>query len=92
MCRNCASVAGHPFVLLKRSLCCVAFVKTPTGYIMFDVARHSNGEGSARRWRERRLRSWLRHERLAMVTAVAEATHHSSRKQRTVTAAYDAPR
>ena len=38
---------------------------------MSDVARDCSGEGSARRWRERRLRSWLRHERLAIRMAVA---------------------
>ena len=40
---------------------------------------------SARRRRERRLLSWLRHERLTLAMAVAEATHHSSRGQRPAT-------
>ena len=43
------------------------------------------GTGSARRRRERRLRSLLRHVRLAVAMAVAEATHHSSRGQKTAT-------
>ena len=41
---------------------------------------------SARRRRERRLRSMLRHERMAVAMAVAEATHQSSRGQNTATA------
>ena len=34
--------------------------------------------GSARRRRERRLRMHLRHERLSVAMALAEALHHSS--------------
>ena len=37
-----------------------------------------DGDGSVRRWRERRLRSWLKHERMAL----SECKHHSSRGQR----------
>ena len=59
--------------------------KTFAGHIMSDVARDSSGEGSGRRRRERRLPSWLRHERLARRMALAAATHHSSRRQRTRT-------
>ena len=36
------------------------------------------GTGSARRRRERRLRSMLRHERMAVAMALAEALYHSS--------------
>ena len=36
------------------------------------------GTGSARRRRERRLRSMLRHERMAVAMTLAEALHHSS--------------
>ena len=36
------------------------------------------GTGSARRRRERRLRSMPRHERMAVAMALAEALHHSS--------------
>ena len=58
------------------------------------------GSSAARRRRERRLRSFLRHERLAVAMAVAEARHHSSRGQTTATAiseveeqeTYNAPR
>ena len=36
------------------------------------------GTGSARRRRERRLRSMLRHERMSVAMALAECTHHSA--------------
>ena len=39
------------------------------------------GEGAARRRRERRLRSWLRHERQSVAMALAEQKHHASRGQ-----------
>ena len=50
---------------------------------MMDVVRDDagGGTGSARR-RERRLRSFLRHERMAVVMALSEFMHHSSRGQR----------
>ena len=41
------------------------------------MADHA-GAGSARRRRERRLRSWWRHERMSIACALAEALHHSS--------------
>ena len=34
--------------------------------------------GAARRRRERRLRSWLRHERMTVAMALAEASHHTA--------------
>ena len=34
--------------------------------------------GSVRRRRERRLRSWWRHERMSIAAALVEATHHSA--------------
>ena len=40
------------------------------------------GTGSALRRRERRLRSFLRHERIAVAMALSEFKHHSSRGQR----------
>ena len=43
------------------------------------VARDGGGGTScARRWRERRLPSFLRHERMAVALHLAEALHHSS--------------
>ena len=39
-----------------------------------------DGPSSARRRRERRLRSWLRHERMTVAAALAEALHHSAPK------------
>ena len=38
------------------------------------------GTGSARRRRERRLRSWLRHEQQSIAAVLASVTHHSFRK------------
>ena len=38
------------------------------------------GTSSARRRRERRLRSWLKHERMTVAMELAAATHHSSPK------------
>ena len=46
--------------------------------------------GSARLRRERRLRSWLRHERMTVAAALAEALHHSAPKVGAVP--YNAPR
>ena len=40
------------------------------------------GSGAAQRRRQRRLRSWLRHERMTVAMAPAERTHHSSRGQK----------
>ena len=37
-----------------------------------------DGAGAAKRRRERRLRSWWRHERMSIACALAEALHHSS--------------
>ena len=42
--------------------------------------------GAAQRRRQRRLRSWLRHERMTVAMALAESTHHSSRGQKTARA------
>ena len=41
------------------------------------MADHA-GAGSAKRRRERRLRSWWRHERMSIACTLAEALHHSS--------------
>ena len=49
------------------------------------------GTGSARRRRERRLRSMLRHERMSVAMALAESTHHSApRGQKTARAGGEA--
>ena len=50
------------------------------------AARDDGGAGSARRRRERRLRSFLRHERMAVAMALAESTHHSAQRQKTARA------
>ena len=39
--------------------------------------RDGSGVGSARRRRERRLRSWWRHERMTVAAELAVALHHS---------------
>ena len=68
---------------------------------MMDVERDAGGgTGGARRRRERRLRSTMRHERVAVAMVVAEATHHSSRGHKSATVIreeevhemYDGPR
>ena len=48
------------------------------------------GTGSARRQRERRLRSMLRHERMSVAMALAESTHHSAQRQKTARAGREA--
>ena len=40
------------------------------------------GTGSAGRLRERRLRSFLRHGRMAIAMMLAECTHHSAQRQK----------
>ena len=40
-----------------------------------------DGEGAARCRRQRRLRSWLKHERQSVAMALAEYSHHASRGQ-----------
>ena len=52
---------------------------------MYVERDEGGGTGSAR-CRGRRLRSFLRHEGMAVAMAVAEARHHSSRGQTTATA------
>ena len=49
----------------------------PPGNSLLNV-----GEGAARGWRERRLRSRLRHERPSVAVVLAEFKHHSSIGQR----------
>ena len=49
------------------------------------------GSGSARRRRERRLRSWLRHERMTVCMELTAALHHSAFKG-AAPETHDAPR
>ena len=44
------------------------------------VDMNVDGAGAAKRRRERRLRSWWRHERMSIACALAEALHHSLRQ------------
>ena len=48
------------------------------------------GTASARRRRERRLRSQLRYERMAVAMALAESTHHSAQREKTARAGGEA--
>ena len=65
----------HQAVCLKCALVlsCGACTMDLNGRPMADRAT-----GAARRRRERRLRSWWRHERMSIACAPAEALHHSS--------------
>ena len=58
--------------LEKMKVLCFGVSFIATGDIMSEFAPDSSGEGSANLRRER-LRSWLRHERLAMRMVVVEA-------------------
>ena len=49
---------------------------------MADPGGRPQSSGVARRRRERRLRSMLRHERMTVAMALAEFSHHSSRGQK----------
>ena len=42
------------------------------------MAARDDVASAAKRRRERRLRSWWRHERMSIACALAEALHHSS--------------
>ena len=54
---------------------------------MMSTARVDIAAGAAMRRRQRRLRSWLKHERMTVAMALAEASHHSApRGQRTARA------
>ena len=67
---------------VQTGLCCFF------GSLSFDLNGRSmaergdagGGTGSARRRRERRLRSMLRHERMAVAMALAENLHHSAQR------------
>ena len=93
---SCVVLFKHRFLIVifqhdssSRFLVCVT--------VMFhhpadgSFANRAHGSGSARRRRERRLRSWLRHERMTVRMELAAALHHSSfRGAGPMT--YDAPR
>ena len=56
----------------------VWFPSSPTS--AGNMMNVDSGSGSARRRRERQLRSWLRHERMTVRVELAAALHHSSFK------------
>ena len=62
--------------------------------LMLSNMAVDSAPGAAMRRRQRRLRQFLRHERLTVAMALAEATHHAApRRQKPASATvYDAPR
>ena len=50
---------------------------------MLASVRDADASGAARR-RQRRLRQWLRHERLSVAMALAEYNHHSALRRPTM--------
>ena len=56
-------------------VCVTVMIQNPADGSFADRA---HGTGSARRRRERQLRSWLRHERMTVRMELAAALHHSS--------------
>ena len=74
---------SNRFALLLVSLFC----SNLDGWLaMAERDDAGGGTGSARRRRERRLRSFLRHERMSVAKALAESTHHSAQRQKTARA------
>ena len=57
---------------------------------MLNAIQAAAQEVPARR-RERRLRSMLRHERMAVAMALAESTHHSAQRLKTARAGGHVP-
>ena len=51
------------------------------GVFSVMMASEQPGSGAAQRRRQRRLRPWLRHERMTVAMALVQSTHHSSRGQ-----------
>ena len=62
----------------KPSIPRVPFFASPA--VGMDLSEQPVSEAAQRR-RQRRLRSWLRRERMTVAMALAERTHHSSRGQ-----------
>ena len=58
---------------------CVALIASPLAVTMLLHGERASGT-SARRRRERRLRSWAKHERMSIAIALAENLHHSRQK------------
>ena len=58
---------------------CVALIVSPLAVTMLLHGERASGT-SARRRRERRLRSWAKHERMSIAVALAENFHHSRQK------------
>ena len=58
---------------------CVALIASPLAVTMLLHGERASGT-SARRRRERRLRSWAKHQRMSIAIALAENLHHSRQK------------
>ena len=63
----------------SRLVCDLDFFAMPfRDFMMSTMAGVGIATGAAKRRRERRLRSWLRHERMTVAMALAEVTHHTA--------------
>ena len=58
-----------------------SFFFVSSGLVRMMAGGDVDGEGAARRRRQRRLRPWLKHERQSVAMALAEYTHHASGSQ-----------
>ena len=67
--------------MVSSSICVTQACPFLCGVLSVMMASEQPGSGAAQRRRQRRLRSWLRHERMTVAMALAERTHHSSRGQ-----------
>ena len=68
------------FFLLRTTVVGVALIASLLAVTMLLHGEHASGT-SARRRRERRLRSWAKHERMSIAIALAENLHHSRQKE-----------
>ena len=76
--KNCSfKIINHSTTTTKLSIPRVPFFASP---LRMDLSEQPVSGAAKRRW-QRRLRSWLRHERMTVAMALAERTHHSSRGQ-----------
>ena len=72
-------------------VCVALWSPFPSSFPVVDIMSHvERASGAAKRRRERRLRQFLRHERLIVAMALAENLHHSRQKVEGDT--YEGPR
>ena len=81
VCTTTTTTTTRRFAQARVALCreeTVFYVRTQAVASLLMAARDvGGGTASARRWRERRQRSW-RHEQLSVAAALASARHHSA--------------